>query len=757
MDIPDINQVFEWLDLKGEVIGIERVLHILPEAKSWMVIRIPLKAKPSRAGRGRRDYPFERSIQEYEDGFATRTLRIALKDPFEHISVFIADALRAGVDAKKNSFERRSKNFKHYQRLRKNWCLIKAVVDDPHSLFSSARGKLVADAAKAAGRQKSEVYDYCIRYWQRGQVPGSIAPLYAQVDGESREVKVAGKKRGPRVRVVNGEQSPHTELAIGPEERNKLLKGIKRFRLKNRYPLQEAYDHTIREFWSEKIELLDGMEMRGPLPLEQCPSYKQFLNVWYKYKNKNTALVKKALSGERKFVLTERLLDDNHTRKASQPGQRFEIDAHLADCHLVHSVTRLPIGRPTVYFVVDVFSHEIVGVAITLEPPSYIGAALALINAFTDKIEFCKLHGIDIKEEEWPCHHLCKDIVADRGELLTDNADVLSELFDVRRVILPGYRPDMKPLVERFFKRLNEKIRHKLPGAVLGPKQRGERNPKLDARLDITQYSEMVIRTVLELNSEWMSGYKLEKAMIADDIKPIPLNLWKWGVKNRSGVLRQKTKAFVQANLLPRSEAAITRSGIELKGLEYSLPSSLSEDWQLACNDANAKVRIAYDPRLVDAIYLCDHRGEAGEYEACALKSKCDAHLGWSWRELELWSRKQSHEQKKAKDSVRRKKMENDIRMDAALREAEAKHAAAIHPSLSKTAFLKGSSENRENARRRERQSSPLIKKPVLKVTDAAGASVSNEETAPGKIVHFPEKSRSAREAEYLRSLRDGK
>ena len=270
------------------------------------------------------------------------------------------------------------------------------------------------------------------------------------------------------------------------------------------------------------------------------------------------------------------------------------------------------------------------------------------------------------------------------------------------------------------------------------------------------QYTEIIIRTVLELNGEWKKSYKLEKPMIADGLSPIPLSIWNWGIKNRSGMLRQKSKAFVRANLLPRATASVTRAGIVFEGLEYSLPSVLDENWQLALSDANAKVDIAYDPRLVDAILLCNLNGIAGTQEVCKLKPANDAHLGASWVEVKAWMKSQAHEKKKAEDFALSKRMENDIRMDATFREAEAKHKEAVHPSTSKAAFVKDSSGNRENARRAERQATPIVENPPVKTPNATKPTVDAESVAPSKIVHFPQKSARAQEADYLRRLRDG-
>ncbi|NUE21545.1 hypothetical protein HUC07_23460 [Escherichia coli] len=82
------------------------------------------------------------------------------------------------------------------------------------------------------------------------------------------------------------------------------------------------------------------------------------------------------------------------------PCARFEIDATLMDIYLVSVFNRAwIIGRPVLYVVVDVFSGMVVGFYLGLEGPSWDGARLALFNAFTDKVAFCRDFGVEITQE----------------------------------------------------------------------------------------------------------------------------------------------------------------------------------------------------------------------------------------------------------------------------------------------------------------------------------------------------------------------
>ncbi|MBW4419912.1 MAG: transposase family protein [Myxacorys californica WJT36-NPBG1] len=137
------------------------------------------------------------------------------------------------------------------------------------------------------------------------------------------------------------------------------------------------------------------------------------------------------------------------------PGSIYQIDATIGDIYLVSSLDRTRIiGRPVIYVVIDVFSRMIVGMSVTLEGPSWVGAMQAMENAASDKVTFCQEYGIEIAEEDWASYHLPEMILADRGEFEGYMADNLVNALNIRVSNTPPYRADWKAIVERNF-RLN--------------------------------------------------------------------------------------------------------------------------------------------------------------------------------------------------------------------------------------------------------------------------------------------------------------
>ncbi|TFI52625.1 hypothetical protein BLD44_020400 [Mastigocladus laminosus UU774] len=285
-----------------------------------------------------------------------------------------------------------------------------------------------------------------------------------------------------------------------------------------------------------------------------------------------------------------------------------------------------------VYLVVDVFSRLIVGFSVSLEGPSWLGAMLALENATTNKVKFCQEYGIEIAEAQWPSHHLPEAILADRGELLSDNANNLVNALGIRVDNTPPFRPDWKPIVERYFRLSNDKLIHWIPGAVHQTYERGDRDYRLDAVLDLNQFRKLMLLCILDHNNQHrLDCYPVNEYMIADAVEPYPVNLWHWGIQNR-GCPRVMAPEIVRLNLLPTDSASVTHQGIYYRGLFYTCELAVREQWFIKARlEGRWKLSIAYDPRLLDTIYL---RLEGGKrMEICHLLPVSKAFTGRDWHE----------------------------------------------------------------------------------------------------------------------------
>jgi putative transposase len=72
----------------------------------------------------------------------------------------------------------------------------------------------------------------------------------------------------------------------------------------------------------------------------------------------------------------------------------------------------------------------------------------------------------------------------------------------------------------------------------------------------------------------------MDEFMIADHVERHPVDLWEWGILNRSGNLQERPRQVVRLNLLPRKTVSITPNGIHFEGsLFYTCDLAMQEGW----------------------------------------------------------------------------------------------------------------------------------------------------------------------------------
>lgn len=375
----------------------------------------------------------------------------------------------------------------------------------------------------------------------------------------------------------------------------------------------------IKEFYAKDIYIEDGVKKIIIEDKESLPTLTQF-RYWY---NKEYTVPESTIArkGRKKFDKDYRAVLNTSLSEVHGPGSRFQIDATVGDIYLISKYNpNWIIGRPVIYLVMDVFSRMVVGMYVGLEGPSWLGAMMAMANTVTNKQKFCSQYGIEISKEEWPSEHLPEILLADRGEFEGFNADRLVEAFNIHVENAAPYRADWKGVVEKHFDLIQKKVRPFLPGYVEKDfQERGARDYRLDAVLTLEDFTKILIKQILHYNQKhFLQDYIRDEDMIRDDVQPIPLHLWNWGIKNRTGKLRYHPENLVKLHLMPRDDATVTHKGIRFKGIYYSCERALKESWfETARQKGSWKVTIAYDPRNMTSVFLIDP--DSTKYETCYL------------------------------------------------------------------------------------------------------------------------------------------
>jgi hypothetical protein len=582
------------------------------------------------------------------------------------------------------------------------WHLMSEVVcGEPNIFDKHERGKIISEIAAQTGKDRKIFYQYLKIYWQRGKTKNAFLPDYQNCGGSGKERKANTLKRGrPRKYGEN--------IGVNVDEATKKIfeQAIKKYyHTRNEYTLKDTYILMIKEHYTKYTTQTDGNTKAELIFENKIPSIDQF-RYWYNKKHNVKEKISKR-KGTRKFELDHRAVLGKSDYGIMGPGAKYQIDATVGDIYLVSRFNRSEIiGRPVIYFVIDVFSRMVTGMYVGLEGPSWAGSMMAIANAAANKVKYCAEYGIEITEEEWPCRHLPNTILADRGEMEGYSVETLINALNVRVENAQPYRADVKGIVERFFKTINDTTVHFLPGHIKSDAaQRGGEDYRLNAKFDIRQFAEMLIHYVLYHNNHnFLESYERTADMIADDVEPIPIKMWEWGIA-RFGALRSFPEETVKLCLMPSDTALVTKKGIHFNGLYYVCDRAAKELWfETARAKGSFNVNISYDPRNMSSIYI----REGKNFEKCFLAEWQDKYVDMCFDEIKYLQAKEKLAQQKNAPKKLTEKIDFLVAIDNVIAKAEEMARQTAIPK-SKSARTKNIRENRRNEKELNRHEESFV------------------------------------------------
>ena len=525
---------------------------------------------------------------------------------------------------------------------------------EPDIYIKSKRWKLLEEHCTKNNISPKEIYKLLKLYWFKGKTINALIPEYKNSGGKGKSKKLTNKKNGRR---RNGNDIIGDGIVIDEGIEHIFKASAEKYYLNTKEnTLTMVYDLMLKDYFTDRVEIEDGNVVYKLRPIEELPSINQF-RYWInnKYTDKEKLIRRKGL---RNFNLKNRAVLGSSTKGIIGPGSLYQIDATIADVYLVSRYNRTHIiGRPVVYFVIDVFSRMITGVYCGLEGPSWAGAMMALSNAASDKVAFCDSYGISISKEDWDTAYIPEAILGDRGEMESKKAEALISSLQIRIENNPPYRGDWKGIVEQQFNLINGKIKPFTPGFVEKDHMtRTGKDYRLDAKLDLYQFTQIIINCILiHNNTHWLKNYDLNEFLIGEEIDCIPSTLWRWGIKNRSGKLRTVDEDKIKLYLMPSSIASVTYKGIKFKNIYYSCDIAIKEHWfEKARQKGSWKVNIAFDERNMNNIYI---KNNDNTFEVCYLLEANKQYKNKSLYEIDyervmLETRRLKHEHREKEQKI---------------------------------------------------------------------------------------------------------
>ncbi len=286
-------------------------------------------------------------------------------------------------------------------------------------------------------------------------------------------------------------KSSAQEKQLTPDEKNFRWALNKYFYTQNGNTLNTAYTLMLKEKYCDVNGIL----------IHNYPSFYQFRYYYRKHKKMQNYHISR--EGLKNYQRNNRpLLGDGIQAFAPNIGVGM-LDATVCDIYLINDSGGI-VGRPILTACVDAYSGLCCGYSLSWE-----GGVYSLRNlmsmVISDKVQFCRKHGIMLDPEDWNCHSLPSTLVTDMGkEYVSSTFEQIADL-GVTVVNLPPYRPELKGAVEKFFDVVQGLYKPHLKGkGVIEPdyQERGTHDYRLDASLTMADFERIILRCIIYYNSQ---------------------------------------------------------------------------------------------------------------------------------------------------------------------------------------------------------------------------------------------------------------
>jgi hypothetical protein len=598
--------------------------------------------------------------------------------------------------------------------------ILPLISDTPAIFDKSKRNALIKQAVSTGNHPRIYYIRYLRKFYQQGMTANSLLANYCNSGGRGKVRRKSAKKVGKKRDSSDG---------VGVVVDEKICKlfdlAITGYYFTNFHAtLQSTYIKFVNIYRSNYPQA----------SYTEIPTEDQFK--YYYYKNHSKKEVLQTTTPNKIYDNDIKALLSTSANLNIGPGGRYEIDATIVDIYLVSEHDpELIVGRPTLYLVKDVFSRMVVGFYLGFENASWVTATLAMINAFCDKVDFCKSYGIDIAPEHWPSVGIPTGMMADKGELLGHQADTLVDSLNIALSNSRSYLGSDKGGVERGFNTIQTSFKPYAKGIVEpvnGKKRLGHRY-ELDAELNLTQFTKMVIHIILNHNNgRAVKGYDFSPDMPFDS-KSVPLQLWNWGIKNRTGKLMYKDEKFVRLNLLPQEKGTLSDKGIKFKGLFYTCIEAIKAGWLERTGETGRpeSVIISFDPRIVDEVYI-RFEGDLENYWVCKLSDRSRRYRSLSFPEASILKSLENKAYNQSKQKYVFDAAELQEQLEEITNGARAKKPK--YSTKTKSSRLRGIKENKQNEKKLERT------KTIKPLTNSVIADANKAEVVDIKTGHKKKK-----------------
>lgn len=273
--------------------------------------------------------------------------------------------------------------------------------------------------------------------------------------------------------------------------------------------------------------------------------------------------------------------------------EQVQIDHTVIDVMVVDERERLSIGRPYLTVAIDVYSRTIVGMVVTLEPPSAVSVGLCLAHAAGDKRPWLERLGV---EADWPMSGKPKMLYLDNAaEFKSEALRRGCEQHGIRLSYRPPGRPHYGGIVERVIGTAMRRI-HELPGTTFSNSvERGRYDSEKMAALTLSELEKWLVLAVAAYHGN-----------VHGTLGQTPAGQWAAGVA-AAGVpfVTANPTAFL-VDFLPVIRRTLTRTGFVIDHVHYF--ANALKPW-IGRRESLGPFIIRRDPRDISRVWVLEPEG----------------------------------------------------------------------------------------------------------------------------------------------------
>lgn len=245
--------------------------------------------------------------------------------------------------------------------------------------------------------------------------------------------------------------------------------------------------------------------------------------------------------------------------RPTRPLQLAQADHTRADMMVVDTKTKVPLGRPWITIIMDVYTKLILGLYIGFTRPSSASINYCLRHAIRPKTYVQKIYP-DI-ENTWDAYGIPEMLTVDNAKEFYGK-DFKNACFQLK--IVPHYAPRRSPRykggMERFFGTINTQLLHELPGTTFSNVfEKGDYDPKKHAVISLSDFIELVHTYIVDIYHQ----------QIHEGMMDIPARRWKESIKVWKPNIPAR-KEDLDILLGHTFERSIDSSGIDFETLIYN-------------------------------------------------------------------------------------------------------------------------------------------------------------------------------------------